>query len=73
MQSFLSNVVQPEGWLKWKGSPFFRDTLFYGEYTNSGPGASSLSRVKWPGYQVFKKSGQVKNFFFFFFFGYKVR
>lgn len=29
---------------------------------NSGPGASERSRVKWPGYQVFNESVQVKNF-----------
>jgi pectinesterase len=61
MQSFMSNIIKPEGWLEWNGSMFL-DSLFYGEYMNYGPGAGLGSRVKWPGYQKFNESGQAKNY-----------
>lgn len=61
MQSFLSNVIRPEGWLEWNGD-FALNSLFYGEYMNYGPGAGLGSRVKWPGYQVFNESTQAKNY-----------
>ncbi|XP_061997002.1 pectinesterase/pectinesterase inhibitor PPE8B-like [Rosa rugosa] len=61
MQSFMSNIIKPEGWLEWNGSMFL-DSLFYGEYMNYGPGAGLGSRVTWPGYQKFNESGQAKNY-----------
>ncbi|GAB4838064.1 hypothetical protein Ancab_027594 [Ancistrocladus abbreviatus] len=61
MESYLSNVVRPEGWLEWNGDMFL-DTLFYAEYMNSGPGASLASRVKWPGYHIFNSSAQAMNY-----------
>ncbi|KAG5230531.1 pectin methylesterase family protein [Salix suchowensis] len=38
-------------WLEWDGN-FALNTLYYGEYSNTGPGASTSGRVKWPGYKV---------------------
>lgn len=55
MQSYMSNVVMPEGWLKWNGS-FGLDMLFFGEYMNNGPGAAVSRRVQWPGYHVITNS-----------------
>lgn len=49
MQSYMSNVIRPEGWLEWSGD-FALSTLYYGEYMNYGPRAGLGSRVKWPGY-----------------------
>ncbi|XP_062207108.1 pectinesterase-like [Phragmites australis] len=51
MQSYLDAHVDPKGWLEWDGE-FALKTLFYGEYQNEGPGASTAGRVKWPGYHV---------------------
>ncbi|GAB2291600.1 hypothetical protein Dimus_025856 [Dionaea muscipula] len=61
MQSYIGNVVSPQGWLEWNGSMFL-DTLFYGEYSNYGPRASLGSRVKWPGYHVLNNTAQAANF-----------
>ncbi|ONI04864.1 hypothetical protein PRUPE_6G344600 [Prunus persica] len=51
IQSYISNVIMPEGWLEFRGS-FGTDTLYYGEYMNMGPGAELAGRVKWTGYHV---------------------
>ncbi|XP_010552499.1 PREDICTED: probable pectinesterase/pectinesterase inhibitor 16 [Tarenaya hassleriana] len=49
MQSFIDGSIHPSGWSPWSGS-FALNTLFYGEYGNSGPGSSVSGRVKWSGY-----------------------
>ncbi|KAK8967969.1 Pectinesterase 2.1 [Platanthera guangdongensis] len=51
MQSNIGDHVPPKGWLEWDGD-FALKTLFYGEYQNSGPGAGTAGRIKWPGYKV---------------------
>ncbi|KAF8083814.1 hypothetical protein N665_0750s0002 [Sinapis alba] len=51
MQSDISDVIRPEGWLEWSGD-FALDTLTYREYLNRGAGAGTANRVKWKGYQV---------------------
>ncbi|KAK7265499.1 hypothetical protein RJT34_33119 [Clitoria ternatea] len=61
MQSYMSNVIRPEGWLEWNGN-FALDTLYYAEYMNSGPGAGTANRVTWPGYHTLNDSSQVSNF-----------
>ncbi|XP_043721063.1 pectinesterase/pectinesterase inhibitor PPE8B isoform X2 [Telopea speciosissima] len=61
MQSYISSVVRPEGWLEWQGN-FALDTLFYGEYRNYGPGAALGVRVKWPGFRAINDSTQASNF-----------
>ncbi|GMH04133.1 hypothetical protein Nepgr_005972 [Nepenthes gracilis] len=61
MESYIGDVVRPEGWLEWNGN-LFLDTLFYAEYMNYGPGSALGSRVKWPGYHVFNSSAQAMNF-----------
>lgn len=61
MQSYISGLIQPQGWLEWNGE-FALDTLYYGEYTNYGPGAGLGGRVKWPGLHVFNDSTQANNF-----------
>ncbi|KAL5230210.1 hypothetical protein ABZP36_028986 [Zizania latifolia] len=61
MQSYISAAVRPEGWLAWDGQ-FALDTLYYGEYMNTGPGAGVGSRVKWPGFHVMTSPSQAGNF-----------
>ncbi|XP_048135714.1 putative pectinesterase/pectinesterase inhibitor 28 [Rhodamnia argentea] len=48
MESYIDDVIQPEGWLPWLGD-FGLNTCFYTEYKNRGPGASTARRVKWKG------------------------
>ncbi|CAE6074864.1 unnamed protein product [Arabidopsis arenosa] len=61
MQNYMSDAINPEGWLEWNGN-FALDTLYYGEYMNSGPGASLDRRVKWPGYHVLNTPAEANNF-----------
>ena len=61
MQSYLSDILRPEGWLEWNAD-FALDTLYYAEFMNRGPGAGLTSRVKWPGYHVLNDSSQAINF-----------
>ncbi|KAK1401678.1 Pectinesterase [Heracleum sosnowskyi] len=48
MESFIGDVIQPDGFLPWNGT-FALDTLFYTEFNNRGPGSNKDKRVKWPG------------------------
>ncbi|WVZ92658.1 hypothetical protein U9M48_038704 [Paspalum notatum var. saurae] len=61
MQSFIGGLVRPEGWLAWDGD-FALDTLYYGEYMNTGPGAGVGARVKWPGFHVMTSTAEAGNF-----------
>ncbi|KAK4424589.1 putative pectinesterase/pectinesterase inhibitor 28 [Sesamum alatum] len=48
MESFLDDLIQPEGWLPWNET-FALQTLFYTEFNNRGPAAPKSQRVKWAG------------------------
>lgn len=48
MQSFIDETIHRSGWSPWSGG-FALKTLYYGEYMNSGPGAATSARAKWPG------------------------
>ncbi|KAH0652524.1 hypothetical protein KY289_030202 [Solanum tuberosum] len=61
MQSYLSNVIRPQGWLEWNGN-ISLDTLYYAEYQNYGPGAGLGGRVNWPGFHLLNDSSQANNF-----------
>ncbi|XP_068634641.1 pectinesterase 2-like [Aristolochia californica] len=57
----IDDLVDPAGWLEWNGN-FALATLFYGEYRNSGAGASTARRVKWPGYHVITSPSEASRF-----------
>jgi pectinesterase len=61
MQSYIDAVVRPEGWLAWDGD-FALDTLYYGEYMNTGPGAVVTGRVAWRGFHVMASPTEAGNF-----------
>ncbi|XP_006367816.2 probable pectinesterase/pectinesterase inhibitor 17 [Solanum tuberosum] len=61
MKTYLDSLVDPAGWLEWDGD-FALSTLYYGEYRNAGPGASTSSRVKWSGYRVITNSNEAARF-----------
>ncbi|XP_022864586.1 probable pectinesterase/pectinesterase inhibitor 61 [Olea europaea var. sylvestris] len=61
MLSYLGDHIHPRGWLEWNGA-FALDTLYYGEYQNSGPGAGVGQRVKWPGYHVITSTVEASRF-----------
>lgn len=50
MQSYLDASIPADGWYPWNGD-FALSTLYYGEYNNRGPGASTAGRVNWKGYR----------------------
>ncbi|KAJ4873505.1 putative pectinesterase/pectinesterase inhibitor 25 [Raphanus sativus] len=60
MQSYISDIVQPVGWLEWNGT-IGLDTIYYGEYDNFGPGAKTDRRVQWFGYNLLDMA-QAMNF-----------
>ncbi|KAK1392818.1 Pectinesterase [Heracleum sosnowskyi] len=57
----MEALVDPAGWLEWDGN-FALDTLYYGEYQNSGPGSSTSGRVKWRGYRVITSVTEASKF-----------
>nr|XP_043623597.1 pectinesterase-like [Erigeron canadensis] len=61
MQSAISDVINPAGWFPWNGN-FALDTLFYGEYQNTGAGASTANRVTWRGYRVITSATEAQGF-----------
>ncbi|XP_050236638.2 pectinesterase 2-like [Mercurialis annua] len=61
MQTFLDSLINPAGWMEWSGN-FALDTLYYGEYMNTGPGSSTASRVSWKGYRVITSATEASQF-----------
>lgn len=51
LKTDLDGLIDPRGWKEWSGD-FAISTLYYGEYMNTGAGASTGNRVKWPGFHV---------------------
>ncbi|MCE2055602.1 hypothetical protein HAX54_042991 [Datura stramonium] len=62
LRSYIDTLVNPSGWLPWLNSDFAFKTLYYGEYDNFGPGASTRYRVKWPGYHVITDAKEASKF-----------
>ncbi|KAJ6767551.1 PECTINESTERASE/PECTINESTERASE INHIBITOR 24-RELATED [Salix koriyanagi] len=48
MRSMMGSLIDPAGWLPWTGDTA-PPTIFYAEFQNFGPGASTKNRVKWKG------------------------
>ncbi|KAL1811381.1 hypothetical protein ACET3Z_021446 [Daucus carota] len=61
MQSSITNVINPAGWFPWDGN-FALDTLYYGEYQNTGAGAATSGRVTWKGFKVITSSTEAQGF-----------
>lgn len=61
MQSDISGIVEPEGWVQWERDPI-PDTLYYAEYMNTGPGADVSRRVNWPGFRVIHDPAEASAF-----------
>ncbi|XP_058222388.1 pectinesterase-like [Rhododendron vialii] len=61
MESFLDDIVKPEGWsISWDN--IRKPYIFYAEYNNSGPGANTSGRVKWPGCRVLTSAAEATRF-----------
>ncbi|KAK1418757.1 hypothetical protein QVD17_27903 [Tagetes erecta] len=61
LKTFLDGLVDPAGWLPWSGN-FALNTLYYGEYMNTGPGSSTANRVTWKGYRVITSATEAAQF-----------
>ncbi|KAK3035073.1 hypothetical protein RJ639_032575 [Escallonia herrerae] len=61
MQSYIGDHIDASGWSVWSGD-FALKTLYYGEYSNRGPGAGTAKRVSWPGYRVITSSAEARKF-----------
>ncbi|KAJ4823268.1 hypothetical protein Tsubulata_028444 [Turnera subulata] len=61
MESEISDVIHPDGWLPWAGN-FALDTLYFAEYGNRGPGAATDKRVKWKGMHILKNKNEVLQY-----------
>ncbi|KAK4778074.1 hypothetical protein SAY87_018261 [Trapa incisa] len=51
MQSYIGGFLNPKGWIQWVSGVDPPRTINYGEYQNTGPGASTTQRVTWSGYK----------------------
>lgn len=61
MQSSITDVIHPAGWHEWSGN-FALNTLFYGEYQNTGAGAGTSGRVNWKGFKVITSATEAQSF-----------
>ncbi|KAF5732938.1 pectinesterase 2 [Tripterygium wilfordii] len=61
MKTFLDGLINPAGWMPWSGN-FALDTLYYGEYMNTGAGSSTANRVNWKGYRVITSATEASKF-----------
>ncbi|KAM7484677.1 hypothetical protein LguiA_000686 [Lonicera macranthoides] len=60
MKTSLGGSIDPAGWLPWDGN--YESTLYYAEYMNTGTGASTSRRVKWPGFHVLTSASEAGKF-----------
>ncbi|KAG0458367.1 hypothetical protein HPP92_023524 [Vanilla planifolia] len=61
MKTNIGSLIHPAGWLEWSGS-FALETLYYGEYMNTGAGSDTSHRVNWPGYHVITNDSEAGMF-----------
>lgn len=61
IESEIGGAVHPAGWHEWNGD-FGLDTLYYGEYENTGPGAGTDRRVNWTGHKIINSSHEAVQF-----------
>ncbi|XP_048132020.1 pectinesterase 2-like [Rhodamnia argentea] len=61
MKTYLDSLINSAGWMEWDGN-FALNTLYYGEYLNTGPGSSTANRVTWAGYHVITSATEASKF-----------
>lgn len=61
MNTQIGSLVVPAGWLPWVGDSA-PSTIFYAEFSNTGPGSSTANRVKWKGYHPSITEAQASKF-----------
>lgn len=61
VKSDLDGLIDRRGWKEWSGG-FALSTLYYAEFMNTGGGASTAGRVKWPGFHVLTDPREAEKF-----------
>ncbi|KAJ7950947.1 Pectinesterase [Quillaja saponaria] len=61
LKTHLGRFIHPQGWKEWDGK-FALSTLYYGEYINTGKGASTARRVNWHGFHVLRSPSEASPF-----------
>ncbi|KAF8035651.1 hypothetical protein BT93_C1624 [Corymbia citriodora subsp. variegata] len=59
MKTYLDSLINSAGWMEWDVA---LNTLYYGEYLNTGPGSSTAGRVTWAGYHVITSATEASKF-----------
>lgn len=61
MKTELDGLIDRRGWKEWSGG-FALSTLYYAEFMNTGPGAATAGRVRWPGFHVLSNASDAERF-----------
>ena len=63
MGTDIDDVIDPAGWHEWENQEEYANTLFYGEYKNTGTiGADTSERVTWKGFKVITSSSEAEAY-----------
>ncbi|XP_050232730.1 pectinesterase 3 [Mercurialis annua] len=62
MQSNIASFLNPLGWMSWVSGVDPPSSIFYGEYSNTGPGANVEKRVQWSGYKPVMTEAEAGKF-----------
>ncbi|KAI3455679.1 hypothetical protein Pfo_012342 [Paulownia fortunei] len=62
MQTDIGGFLHPVGWISWVSNVDPPSSIFYAEYQNTGPGASTSNRVKWAGYKPTLTAAQASKY-----------
>ncbi|KAL6568339.1 hypothetical protein OROHE_004023 [Orobanche hederae] len=61
-QTDIGGFLNSSGWISWVQNVAPSKTIFYAEYRNTGPGAITTNRVKWPGYKPTLTTAQASKY-----------
>ncbi|KAK6118732.1 hypothetical protein DH2020_047537 [Rehmannia glutinosa] len=62
MQTNIGGFLNPLGWISWVSNVDPPSSIFYAEYQNTGPGASTSGRVRWAGYKPTLTTAQASKY-----------
>ena len=62
LESYIEDFIDPTGWTAWSSDNEGLDTLYYGEYQNTGAGAATSRRVNWKGFKVITSASEAQGF-----------
>lgn len=62
LQCSIAGIIDPAGWVAWDATNPFTDTLYYGEYQNTGVGADTSKRIAWKGVHPTMTSQEASGF-----------